>query len=519
MSENGNAVERIKAAKDGLAALDDLPALAAHEGWETIAPDDRERLKWTGWFYRKPTPRRFMVRVRVTGGRLDAAQLEALAGIADLFGSGLLDLTTRQGVEIRDARIADAPEIHRRLEAVGLTSLQTGMDNVRAVMTCPLAGVAADEVINPFPVAEEVTRSILRNRAFTNLPRKVNVTVTGCPHNCTPAETQDVALVPARTSDGVRGWNVLVGGKMGSGGMTAARPLDVFVGARTAAALVRAVLEVFRDHGPRRERNRCRLAFLVEAWGLHRLRLEVERRLGRPVERAGKDLRWTERDDHLGVRRQRDGRLSVGFSCGTGRVKSADLRAWARLARSYGSGEIRLTPDQNAVLVNVPDERLEALRAEEVFARFPIDPGPFHRGLVTCAGTDYCNLALIDTKGIGERVSRALAREFGTDLPPLRIHWSGCPAGCGNHKAADLGFQGLKTMVAGKPVEAVHVYLGGTVGPHTRPARRILEAVPVRMLPEIVPMIVRNWALLRRSREAPDEGRIIMIPSAQEATL
>ena len=137
---------------------------------------------------------------------------------------------------------------------VGLHSRQTGMDNVRGVCGCPVAGVSPHELLDASPVIRDFNRLILDNREFTNLPRKFNVTITGCLENCCHTETQDLSLVPAyRELDGqqVNGFNVLVGGKQGSGGYRPASPLDVFVRPEEAAAVCGEITRIFRDHGSR----------------------------------------------------------------------------------------------------------------------------------------------------------------------------------------------------------------------------------------------------------------------------
>ncbi len=238
-TKTGNPVERIKAEKPGLDILGEIHELAAqHGGWETIAAADRERLKWIGTFFRKPTPGRFMMRLRITNGRITATQLATLASLSRRLGSGVMDLTTRQQIELRDIQIRDVPQILDSLRDIDLTSLQTGMDNIRGTNTCALSGLTPNELFDAAPAGEEFTQMFLNNREYTNLPRKLNVAFTGCLENCLHAETQDIAMTPALGPGGValnqrKGFNVAVGGKMGSGGMTIGQPLDVFVRGRT----------------------------------------------------------------------------------------------------------------------------------------------------------------------------------------------------------------------------------------------------------------------------------------------
>ena len=274
-----NRIEALKAEKDGLDVTEDLVRFA-REGWKTIADDDKERLKWVGVFQRKPTPGHFMMRVRMPNGILSAAQARLLGEITVQAGraSGrpIADLTTRQQVQLRWVTIEQVPEVIARLEAAGLSSLQTGMDNVRGIVGCPATGLTPGELIDTAPIAAAFQRIFLGNKEFTNLPRKFNVAITGCREHCTGGETQDISMTPALGEDDTPGFNLAVGGKQGSGGPVFAQALDAFVRPEEAAEVCAAIALVFRDHGPRESRSRSRLAFLVAAWGAPRFRAELE---------------------------------------------------------------------------------------------------------------------------------------------------------------------------------------------------------------------------------------------------
>jgi len=492
-----NAAESAKAAKggDGLRIREDLPRLIA-QGHESLTAAEKDLLKWVGVFFRKPTPGRFMMRVRMPNGFTDSCQLRAIADLSRRLGDCVLDITTRQQIQLRGFSLASVPEIWEKLRGVDLHSLQTGMDNVRNINGCPMAGLTINELFDASLVLVELDRMIVGsdgNPDFTNLPRKVNVVVTGCLENCTHSESQDLALVPAIRRDRA-GFNVLVGGKMGSGGFTIASPLDVFVepcdGARVAAELIR----IFRDHGPRDARSKCRFAFLIEEWGLPRLREELARRLERELEPAGRDVRGIHDNDHLGVAWQnRPGYRSVGLCVPEGRIGPDQLEELARLTDEYGDGQVRLTTGQNAILPNVPRWRVPALLEEDLLQELSPSPSAFRRCLVACTGTDYCNLAQIDTKGHAVELAGALEKKLGARRSPVKMHWSGCPAGCGNHEAADIGFRGLKTRIGDKMVEAVAIYVGGRTGPHAVAGQQLVEIAPCdNTLPQVVSNLIRN---------------------------
>ena len=497
-TKTSNPIERIKAEKPGLDILDEIQELAAqHGGWETIDPGDRERLKWIGTFFRKPTPGRFMMRLRITNGRLTASQLATLAALSSRLGSGVMDLTTRQQIELRYIQIRDVPQILDALGGIDLSSLQTGMDNIRGTNTCALSALTPNELFDAAPVSEEFTRMFLGNREYTNLPRKLNVAFTGCLENCIHAETQDITMTPALGPGGVarnvwKGFNVAVGGKMGSGGMTVAQPLDVFVKPEEAATLAATITLMFRDEGSREKRTRARLAFLLEEWGVGKFRERLEERWGRCLHRAGQDARYESHSDHLGVNPQKQrGLYSVGLCVPTGRTCADDMTELARLSLVYGSGAIRLTVGQNAIIADVPESNLPELLDEPLLSELSPDPAPHMRGLVSCTGNDYCNLALIETKSVSRRVIAALDARH-RDASPLRMYWSGCPAGCGNHHAADIGFQGGKTRFEGDVVDAVTIFAGGSTGPNARPARKVMEQVPVSTLPDVLPSLIER---------------------------
>jgi ferredoxin-nitrite reductase len=495
-----NAVEGYKALMDGdgLRILEHLPQII-ERGAEVLTPAEKELLKWVGVFYRRPTPGKFMMRIRMPNGFVSREQLRTIAELSRRIGNSVLDITTRQQIELRGFTLDSIPVIWEKLQGVNLGSLQTGIDNVRNINGCALAGLTPNELFDASPVVQELDRIIVGSRGnpeFTNLPRKFNITVTGCMDNCTHNESQDIALIPAKKG-GRAGFNVLVGGKMGSGGFTVASPLNVFVEIFQATRVVLELIKIHRDHSPREARSKCRFAFLIEKWGTRKLRAELTARLGHELAFQGRDMRGSNHADHIGRSAQKQaGLLAVGLCVPTGRVKAEQLEELARLAAMYGRGEIRLTTGQNAIIPNVPADRVTKLYGEPLLKEFSPRPSPFVRGLVACVGTDYCNLALIETKSRAVALSQALHEKMGTGGNPLTIHWSGCPAGCGNHEAADIGLRGFKTKIDGKIVNAVAVYAGGRTGPRAVAGKEILATVPCdETFPDVMANVIRSYRL------------------------
>jgi ferredoxin-nitrite reductase len=493
-----NKIEEYKREKDGLDVLEDVPRFA-QEGWESISDGDRERLKWLGVFFRRQTPGHFMMRVRIPNGKSNSAQFRAIAEIGRDFGKNFVDLTTRQQIQLRWFTIEQVQPIWDRLEKVGLVSLQTGMDNIRNVVGCPVAGLTANELFDASPVVQQYTETFLGNKAYTNLPRKFNVTITGCLENCTHGHTQDISLTPAAqlvSGEEVKGFNVAVGGKQGSGGYRPASPLDVFVLPEEAAELCCHITLLFSDHGPREARNKARLAFLIDDWGMEKFRQELEKRVGHPLSSEGIAVPQDCQTDHVGVSPQKQVGLSyIGLVVPVGRLDTQQLLEVARLADVYGNGEIRLTIQQNLIIPNVPDAKLSALQSEPLLSQLRCDPSEAMRGTVSCTGIDYCHFALIDAKELAVKTAHYLEGRLGQN-GPLTIHWSGCPNGCGNHTVADIGLLGRKTRINGQITDAVDIFLGDRLASRVGVLGECLENVPCDQLPQLLERLISAPATL-----------------------
>ncbi len=484
--------EALKREKNGLEVIDDIP-FYIRNGWESIPPEKRDRLKWVGVFYRRQTPGAFMMRLRMTSGFCNSDQLRTIASISESHGPGFVDLTTRQQIQLRGFTIENVQNIWNQLEEVGLNSLQTGFDNIRGVIGCPVAGLTPNELFDASPVAKEYTDIIVGNKEFTDIPRKFNVGITGCLDNCTHAASQDIALTPAvKDIDGqeVKGFNVMVGGKMGSGGFTPAKELDVFVLQENAAQLCAEITLVFRDYGTRNIRNKSRMAFLIADWGVEKFRTELELRHSKTLLPAGKDMRGEMKTDHTGIFSQKQKGLNyVGLVVPVGRITTTQLHEVARLADGYGSGEIRLTQGQNLIIPNVPDEKIGDLTSESLLKELRYDPSEVMRGMVSCTGIDYCHFSLIETKERAMEAIRHLEARLG-NTRPLTVHWSGCPNGCGNHTAADIGLLGKRVKIEGVVTDAVDVFVKGSAGPNPKIATKLLENVPCDDLPQVLEGLV-----------------------------
>jgi ferredoxin-nitrite reductase len=469
-NKNLNKFEKFKAEKNGLKVKDEIEHFA-QIGWEAMDETDlQHRLKWLGIFFRPVTPGKFMMRLRIPHGILTSRQMIVLAEIVQRYGDeGNADITTRQNLQLRGIRLEDVPDIFRRLKAVGMTSVQSGMDNVRNITGSPVAGLDKDELIDTRELVQKVQDMITNNGEgnyeFTNLPRKFNIAIEGGRDNSVHAEINDIAFVPAY-KDGVLGFNVLVGGFFSAKRCEAAIPLKVWVNPNEEVVeLCRAILSVYRDRGLRANRQKARLMWLIDEIGLEQFRSLVEQQLGKPLVMAAEkdEIDWDKRDN-LGVFPQKQAGLNyVGVHIPVGRLYVQDMFDLARLADVYGSGEIRLTVEQNAIIANVADEKIENLLQEPLLEKFTIEPKPLQRALVSCTGAQFCNFALVETKNRALALAEALDEQLELSHP-VRIHWTGCPNSCGQPQVADIGLMGTKVRKDGKTVEGVDIYMGGKVG-------------------------------------------------------
>jgi ferredoxin-nitrite reductase len=511
-----NQFERLKSEKDGLAVKDELEAFA-QMGWENIPEDDRDhRLKWLGIFFRKRTPGQFMLRLRLPNGILTSGQMRKLAEILRPYGQdGVADITTRQNLQLRGLPIEDVPQVLRQLKEVGLTSIQSGMDNVRNITGSPLAGIDPDELIDvrglTRKVQDMVTNNGEGNPSFTNLPRKFNIAICGCRDNSVHAEINDLAFVPA-FKEGKLGFNVLVGGFFSARRCAEAIGLDVWVDPRDVVPLCEAVLLVYRDHGLRANRQKARLRWLIDEWGLEKFRVAVEQQIGHPLPRAAEkdEVVWHKRD-LLGVHAQKQLGLNfVGLHVPVGRLNVPEMRELARLAEVYGSGELRLTVEQNVLIPNVPDSRVGPLLQEPLLKKFSPNPGPLQRGLVSCTGNQFCNFALIETKNRAVALMEELEAEL--EIPQtVRIHWTGCPNSCGQPQVADIGLMGTTVRKDGKPVEAVDIYMGGEVGKDAKLGECVRQGIPCEDLkPVLVELLIEHFGA--RPRRDPSAAQTSASP-------
>ena len=448
----------------------------------------------------------FMVRVRIPNGIVAAPQLRTLADLTARYARGIADLTVRQNVQLHWVTIEDLPPLMHALWRAGLTSLGACGDVTRNVTGCPLAGVDAEEVVDASPLVLEATRLLNGNPEFYNLPRKYKVTITGCRAWCSYPEINDVGLTALRhPASGELGFSLRVGGGLSTDPRLGTR-LDAFVRWHQAVPVVRAVTEVFRDSDvlrEHREKARLKFLFLRHGWTSERFLGELEARLGYALDRAPHEPRPEDvYRDHVGIHPQRQPDLCyAGATVLRGRITAAQLRTLADAADRHGDGQARTTAMQNVVLVNVRRERVGTLARELAEAGLPTGGSPFRRGVIACTGTEFCKLALTETKEFARRLVEDLERRLPSFHEHVKLHVTGCPNSCGQHWIADIGVEGKKLKIDGALVDAYYFCVGGALGAGESVARPIGLRVPATEVAPAIERLARAYLAERAAGE------------------
>jgi sulfite reductase (ferredoxin) len=514
-------IERLKLEKNPWVCFDEIEAFAC-QGRDSVLPE------WVGLYFRwwgiysqgdgagvvggtggegKAT-KYFMLRLRLPNGLLRADQLRTIADLAEKHGRSVADITVRQNIQLHWLTIEDIPQVIESLGRVGLTPKGACGDVARNITGCPLAGVAADELCDASDLVREANKIISGNADFYNLPRKFKVCITGCPVWCSYPEINDLGLTAIeRHRHGQRevGFSVRVGGGLSADPHFAVR-LDAFVRWERVLPVVRGIAEIFRDQDvlrENRERARLKHLFTRHSWTSARFLAELNARLGFELDPAEEEAPPVDVfRDHTGVHAQKQtGLFYVGASVLRGRITPDQMRAAAELSEKYASGELRTTNMQNLLVINVPGANVDSLVRGLGDAGLRVMATPFWRGAVACSGSEFCKLALTETKSF----ARWLVEELEERVPgfdqPLKLNVTGCPNACGQHSIADIGLEGKKIRRGGDFVDAYYFCLGGAVGEHQRFARPIGFRCAADEVPDAIERLLGSYLVNRDANE------------------
>jgi sulfite reductase (ferredoxin) len=514
-------VERLKRAMNPWEGLEEIRRFA-REGFQSIPAE------WIGTYFRwwgvytqgdgvgvtggqggvGRALQRFMVRIRIPNGMMTSRQLRAIADLTRQHANGIADLTVRQNVQLHWVTIESLPEVLDGLWQVGLNTTGACGDVVRNVTGCPVAGVDADEIVDASPLVLEASKLLAGNAKFYNLPRKFKISITGCRVWCPYPEINDVGLTAITRVVGGKpevGFSLRVAGGLSTEPYLGAR-LNAFVRWNQVLPVIQGIAELFRDSDvlrEHRERARLKFLFLRHGWTADRFLGELQERIGFQLDPAVEEHPPDDvYRDHVGIHAQKQHGLSyVGAVALRGRITAEQMHAAADLAEQYAGGELRATNMQNLLVVNVPTLHAEPLAKEFDAIGLKVGGSPFSRGIVACSGTEFCKLAITETKAF----SRWLVEELEERLPGfdqhLKLHVTGCPNSCGQHWIADIGIEGKKIKVRDRMVDAYYFCVGGALGLHQATARPVGYRCAATEVPDALERLLGTYLTQREPGE------------------
>lgn len=487
-------------------SLDIWDKLLSHADDNRI-PDTEDifRFKFHGLFYVAPAQDSFMLRLRIPGGMITTHQMRGLADIAERWGAGRADITTRANLQIREFQPKDIVRVLTGVQSLGLTSRGSGADNIRNITASPLAGIDPNELIDTGPYANALHHYILNSRDLYGLPRKFNVAFDGGGAVSVVADTNDIGFVAVRVGEGRSVpagvyFRVLLCGITGH--KQFAFDCGLLLRPEQAVAVAAAMIRVFIEHGDRTDRKKARLKYLVDKWGVERFVSETEKRLAFPLLHVAQEecepRSAVDRAGHIGVHSQsQHGMHYVGVSVPVGRLPVAQMRALSSIAEECGNGELRLTVWQNLIIPNIPSERvglaLQHLRA----AGLDCTAGAVLRGTVACTGNRGCRYSATDTKSHAVELASLLDARFKIDQP-INLHVTGCSHSCAQHYVGDIGLLGMK--VGGE--EGYQVVIGGGSDQDQGLARELIPSVVYSNLAPFLENLVAAFAERRIANES-----------------
>jgi sulfite reductase (ferredoxin) len=513
--------ERLKLAKNPWEAWDEVRQFA-REGREAVLPDWANLyFKWWGVYTQGDgvgvtggkggeglASEYFMMRIGLPNGLLTAHQLHTIADLTEKYARGVADITTRQNIQLHWLTIQALPEVVDALTEIGLSPKGACGDVVRNVTGCPLAGLDHAELLDAAPLAVEIAQKLTANPEFYNLPRKFKISVTGCPIWCSYPEINDVGLTALkRVKDGVEevGYSLRVGGGLSAEPHLAVR-LNAFIPQDKAYDAVEAICRIYREQDALRESRthaRIKYLFMKHGWTADSMLAALEERLGYTFDACDEGpVADDVYRDHVGVHRQKqDGLSYVGVTVMNGRLDPAQLHALASLSEEYGDGHLRATIGQNIVLVNVPSAKTLELVAKIAALGLEVEPTVFYRGAVACTGTEFCKLAIAETKGFNKWLVGELQERVPEFDQQLRLHVTGCTNSCGQSWIADLGLEGKKIKKDGKSVDAFYFCVGGALGEYAGIARQIGYRAAAEDCPDAIERLLRGYLAQRTGDE------------------
>ena len=500
--------ELIKHEQNGLDCWDAIMT----NGLSNEFPKDGDifRYKFHGLFYVAPAQDSFMLRCRIAGGALSTYQFRGLAEMAQDWGPGHADLTTRANLQIRELEPKNCTNVLMKLADLGLTSQGSGADNVRNITATPTTGFDPDELIDVLPYARAMHYYILKNRDLYGLPRKFNISYDSGGGISTCADTNDIGFYAVRVGENDEGVEPGVYFRMQLCGITGheqfASDCGVLLTPAETIPVAAALMRVFIENGDRTNRKKARLKYLVDEWGFDKTLAETEKKRTfdlryYPLEKC-EPAKPKDKQGYLGIHPQSDGLNYVGVLTPVGRVTVPQMLALADIADEFGRGEIRLTVWQNLLIPGIPDDKLQAALTAIQATGLSHQNSTIKGGLIACTGSRGCKYAAADTKGNAVDLGNHLADRMILDQP-INIHLTGCHHSCAQHYIGDIGMMGTKVKSeSGESLDGYNIVLGGGVDDQQAIAREIWKSIPATEIQPLVEKLLCAYLANREDNES-----------------
>ncbi len=501
MAKELSALEQLKASRNPLRVIDDIYK-EANEGIP-LSSDYIGLLKWYGMYPHVNSEgledkKYFMKRIKLVDTKMNVEQLGVMAKIGRDYAQGLVDFTTRQNVQFHFIQIKDMPEIFKLLESVGLTSRMASGDGPRPIMTCPVGGIDADEIIDASEFVKQVDTYFNKNEdRFCNFPRKYKIGISGCKCHCAAHEIQDVAFTAFKNDAGEVLFDLTIGGGLSKSKQIATRA-NRYVKPEQVQDVAVACAEIFRDNGNRDNRNKARVRHLLNDWGIEKFVAEIERVIGYSLQEGLVEPKIAsfENRNHFGINKSKKAGYSyVGFATNSGRVAGKDFEAMYDICKKYEVEGLSLTATQNFIVYGVKDEVVQALADEFAALGYPYKPTPFRARLQSCTGKEFCKFGITETKEFAKKVLVELEEKFPEFTEDVTISISGCGNGCSQPQISDIGFVGAMIRHEGQRVEGYEVLLGGNLEgtSKSRIARKVGVKVPANGIVSYVEQLINDY--------------------------
>jgi len=463
-------------------------------------------MKFQGLFYVAPAQDSFMCRLRFPAGLISSAQLQGLADLAEKFGGGYVDATTRANLQIREIGPKNTVDLLMGLHDLGIINRGAGADNIRNVTATPTAGIDPQELIDTRPLARQMHHYILNHREMYGLPRKFNIAFDGGGKIAALEDTNDIGFTAVRVKAEVF-FRLSLGGITGH--MDFARDTGVMLRPEQCVPVAAAIGRAFSEHGDRTDRKKARLKYVLDRMGFDGFLNEVEKHLPKDVSLTRFPLADCEakvepdRYGHIGFHPQKQSGL---YYCGVvlpvGRMTCDQMRGLAKIASQFGNGDIRLTVWQNLLITHIPAHQIENVKREIEAIGLDWKASNVRGALVACTGSAGCKFASSDTKRHAMEIANHLDDRGIAPDSPLNIHVTGCHHSCAQHYIGDIGLIAVKVAVGEDMLEGYHVFAGGGYGSRQEIAREIYRNVLATDAPEVVEKMVLGYLENRVEGEA-----------------